>query len=486
MWNSTLKRAFKFIENLSGARIRPRCLILHFDIKYLGGRIYEELLIELWQKKFPNVDILRIVKKNILNNLKLSLEENVTLHSYNDFTKKYLEEKFSLDTNMFPDKFQDLNGHQLLVGEDALFSKEHLNSHNSKSIIKIISKALNLSMKVRYKLEKDIWKPNPENKKIITRLENGEFDLLKFLRPMIGKAETDNYETTNFVESRELVAVVPILTRELHFLPVTQNFIFSMIFIISLLLLLLIIARLFRFDSEFSHPMNIMQLIYGLSTSCSLQKLQEKILFFFIFLAYILYSSSIFQEMTQIFIHSQEEIKFSNIEELNKTNLVPLFKSHREKSNAMAEAIDSDFFPFLNKSLKHANCLSILIEFKNVTCLYPKDQAEIEIYKQLSIYSDVRMKIVKENLLSSYRSLKLAPGSPLVAKFDEIILRILETGLKRVRDLRWSQKVKTATSIEDRRKEIEVGTIKKEFLIFILICHLISIFVFIAEVLHAN
>lgn len=476
LFASKIQTAFDFIANLSGVRMRPKCLILHLTI--FKEYMYETLLKELWQKKFLNIDIIRIVKTDITNVLKPSLVNMITLHSFNPFTNVSSKEKFSSQTDLFPDKLRNLQGYELKLGERRSLIKRKI---NPGAIPSIISKALNFS--VNYRILPEI-SGNGDligETRLMEFLKKGEYDFIKYPRANLGRKDSDDYEVTSFITPKVLVSVVPILIIENGSRPIKLSFIFAAIFIISLMLLLWIVSRLLKLSAEFSHPMFIVQLIFGLSTSYSPRKLQEKILFIFIRLLCITYSCWVFLEMTQILMHSQEELDFSTIEEVSKSCLVPVFRNYLDKQIVEIGA-EEDEILLLNKSLVDKGCIRMLEKYKNVSCIYPEDVAKTEMQKQIN--SKRQMKIVEEKFLLSPRSLILAPGSPYVTKFDDLILRIQETGLKKKRDTKWSQKV-TATNIYDLKSEV-VKKVEMQFLIFILIGHMFSVLVFIAEMIIAK
>ena len=420
--------------------MRPTCLILHLTNKAFR---YENLLRQTWSKQFLDVSVLEIIKLDNSKQFQFFKREIATLHYMNPFTEIYTKKTFTSKTKLFPTKLRNLNQHQLKMGvynnPPYLRVERNLTGHPLKITGPGSQLSIELSKVMNFKMISE-----PTHNEFVGNFDynrekaTGLFHLLthnqiQFIANQMlvaGPRELNILERSTYTGEIEVIAVVPILPANSSSTIVTKNFIIAGFFIILIFIVTWVVSRSLKFNSRYWRWMYLVQLTLGSSVPEEPQKVQERIVFTFMFFACMLYSSWIYLEMTQIILTTQQEVEFSRLEDLVHSNLIPVCPSEAACS-LLKNMGDESTLKVVEKSFiaSTKDCVKMLMKHKNISCVMTSDLAELKIQEYKDKYNQPTMKMVGEKLVKSLRVLKLEPGSPFIERFNDLIMKLHDAGL---------------------------------------------------------
>lgn len=454
---------FFSLNRKSGARMRPKCLVIL--TKVIVKKFFSEIVLKIfWKYKYLDVSVLEIWYNNI-----------VQLYYYNPFSEKIFQQLFTIDTNLFPDKLNNLHRYPLKALKSHKNTTNTLNNLLFGEMTKLISETLNTSIK---EVSKKMGFKNL-NKHFLY------FDSYDFFKePQIVKhnVNIENNENSNVIKYLEVVAVIPIFFNTKYQFQLKENFIYAGIFIIILIILIWIVNRLFKFNPPWKF-INILQITLGMSVINEPKINSQRIFFIFIFLSWTIYSVWIYEELTTMFIKQRVEQKFSTLNDIIKLNLTLSFPNSDFKKDFVDATINS---PEVHEKLENAKdndkeCLMKLIDYKDRICFKYKINVNIQIEKEVK--KKLRHKITISDVLGQIPiSMKMTRNSLYLRKFDELMLKIIEAGLN----------IKTYRNymvhlIYSNQKNEEISnegiSLIKGLIYFLFTSYLIGIIVFIGEII---
>ena len=439
---SNLTSLLSIVNRVSGARIRPKCLILHFSRRAFN---YENLLRKIWSERFLDVSVLEtiLLKTSKKHQFMENRSEVCTLHYWNPFLERYTKKMFSSKTKLFPSKLHNLNRHQVKIGVynyyPFLMATDH---HKGKPVI-ITGLAANLpqefSRKMNFKLINDVTyldKPgllNYDKEKtsgVFHQLTHNQIQFIAVENAILGPRGLNILERSTVTGYVDFCALVPIFPSENASIVISKDFLNAGIFIICLLIFTWNISRLMKFNIRYWPVMYIVQLVIGAPVPTTPRRTQERIMFACIFLSSIIYSSWIYIAMTNIVLEKKGEVEFNQIADVVHYNLTYTFPN--ERWYRLARRFNIDYAPLVfqkNSISPSITCVATLLQYKNVSCVMARALANEMIQINRDTHGQPLMKIVEESVVKAFKALKLEPGSPFVERFNELILKLQVAGV---------------------------------------------------------
>lgn len=479
---------FNVITEITGARSRSKSYIL--NITSLKECMYKKLLQSLWTKKYLDVSVLEVHE---------DIQEVLTLHTFNPFDDNYSVSNVSFEKGLFPEKIRDLKGYPLNVGvhsfNNPLLLDVTAGEHDNKIIASgaiaqmavILSEKVNFTMinrQISYSKNNNVdsfnTRPGYYNfmYMLLTQLAKEKFDFIMIPTEM-EVADYAKFESSIFIKYLNLVALVPN-TRNYSNYKLEADFLYAAIAILGLIFIIWIVARLLKFDA-FWDLMYIVRIVFGITVSKEPKKTTQRIVFAFLFLSCMVYCSWVFSEIKDIFIIQETHESPSTIADLAASKLkisIPdnrfrflILRDNKLRKLKLLEEIHT---------ISESQCIKMLVSYRNVTCLGYESDIKCSLLKQVETSPYPYKKIMPEAIEQYPLSMKLAPGSPFVERFNDLILKMSEAGLYHKWYNFWHPK---SLSNQFRQMEKNGNEISIGYYTFLLLGLYFSIIVFIGELL---
>ena len=492
-----------FMSNLSSSKIRPRILFISLQEE---SSDYEELLRYMWSKHFLDVTLLEVVEsfpkmEEMSRNYYHNLGENLTtLHNFNPFNNIISKNSYSSSVFCFRDKTRNLKGSQMKIG---LFNKPgsaYITYNHAKQIInasgpdvkllETLSQAMNFKPKWVSSGDEGWGKLSCAKDNLTGLLDQTVRHEIQLIDVHGGKFVSCNFhfsEWTVGTTSFEINVLVPNF-RQNSKISINWNLSNAFAFI-GLIILTWMSSHLLQFESHQWRILDLVQVLLGWATQQNPERLAERILFATILWTCLLYSTLIYSAFTEIILQTEMELEFSNLDDVLSSNLLP----------AVSENIyiilygnsEGNMRALLNRSiLLSKESLLYLKSFckkRNVACIIPGDLAQFLFKNDRDDSGRASIKILKETLISIPSGFSMEPRSPYVRRFDDLILRLVQSGLPEL----WRNRDSLKKTIERKNDEsLKFGNEKSESMKKLIIWLLLvgcsfSIFVFLCEVLIA-
>lgn len=496
--DSRISNSINFINALSINRIRPKCLVISYCRK--ENCVYEKFLRYMWSKNFLDVSILQLKIKQVSNNFFfINNLTRVVIHEFNPFTDEYKRRIFIGTTHLFSDKLEDMNGfklkagvyHRLPYSRLTFNSTGHLIDHSGADVItlNVIAGALNFSTAIITSINTTngvICEKNNSGTGLYGNLTRNEIDMISTSILFSRHAKGAVSEFTDMINWEYVYALVPILPGRKKTIEQTALYQTAFIFILVMIFIHLI-SRIFYFDSKQWEIINIAAILLGTSTPEQPRKIGERVLYALAIITGFCYASSFFAGITSLNLEATTEMEFNTFEDLDNSGLTLMVNANM--LNATFGEADGALLNLKKKSIINVDCPNLLAidKFKNVSCVLGGSSAAAVIQMSRDNFGRYDLKVMKEPFWSSRSVINLARGSPYVDRFNEVIIRLRESGLREKWSVPYSR---AATSLGgERMKPTDIddfGFVKnlQQRLIFVFIHgYLISIVVFVVELL---
>ena len=455
---------FEFMTILSGARSRPKCLIiLSQETKSLP---YDKLLRILWSKQFIDVTILELSDENVEEKHKYlnSRQERATLHQFNPFTNVTKKTKYSSKVFWFPDKTRNLHNQKLMVGifdfPPAVFLQE---THKSKNIINptgidiMMTKALSRAMNFNI-----LWMTSKEThygiiscikEKITGFIRNLLFNEIQLIgmESSIQKvcgAMLHEFSRASRIDS--IGVVVPILADEFPSLSMEWKLLNAME-LISLFLFVWILAKILGFESYNWNLFYLIPVVLGMCSPSAPNRLAERIVFGSMLFACLLYSSIIYTAFTDVSFKSQSVSQLETIEDVIVSSLEPII--NKQTHFVLYPNTEGNSRLLLDKSTQvdatYMMCIDRLIRDRNVACIAQGEILRLISQNRRDREGQPMMNVIKEPISITATGFPLEAGSPYLARINKIMLRFIQSGLSdKWRQMKFDKSTSTAEAEE--------------------------------------
>ena len=499
---SGISEIFDFLSKLSPVTSRPKSLLISLTSK--KSYSYEKLLRHLWSQRFLDVTILQFREEIISKNeLTQSHQVKATLHHFNPFTDVYKKTKFSRKMDWFPDKLRDMNGFPIKGGLMNLppysivkfDDKNQPVSYSGAEYLTFmtLSKALNFSATIITSHDAKIGVEDVKNKTatgMIGKCVSNEINIfITTLMPLNTKKEGLT-ETTRMLELSSLYAIIPSLPSE--DVEVQHSLLYTtMLAFFSIVILIYIASRLLKFSKFLWYPEKIVQILLGVSVPNQPIATHERIVFIVVILVGFSYASTFFAGITSKNLKVSREMEFNNFEDLDDSGLRVVV--HPNLISKVFGSAEGALLNLQKKSFADDNlmttCIRDLIKYKNTSCILAGCTAidVVESHKDQSGHSPV--KIMKQAFWSTSNVMYMERGSPFVKRFDEVLIRIIEAGLRQ----KWTgHYYRDLSALEANSKEREISdfenlggvtNLRRRLVFIALHGFLLSFIVFVGELL---
>ena len=415
-----------------------------------------------------------------------------SVYYFNPFNGIYTQQKYTKKTKLFPNKLLDLNGFEMKVGTFHFPPYVYVKRNSSGYPVEVsgpdalVAKAL--SQKMNFRLSE---LPSREKRFGNIHCKNGSErtgfayllanNTIRFVTNQAGILTACEQQS---VISRcaglvSICVLIPIRPDKIYTAFPTMKWIYFvlMIFIVRSITILL------KYDNDVWSWFEILRGTLGFSVPREPSRLSERITFITILMAFSIFSSNIFAMLTDMKLTEKSEMIIDTLEELNRTNLIPMMTKNRVYT--MRDLNDPVIQALANKSKlvsKIEDCIDMLLQRKNVACILRESIALIVIQKQIDTNNKPGMKIVKERIYFREKFILLEPSSPYVQQVDTVIPKLIESGLI----YHWEKQVlpRQRKSYQwETEEELEAVGILIPLIFFITFGCSLSIIVFICELL---
>ncbi|XP_033213832.1 uncharacterized protein LOC117170895 [Belonocnema kinseyi] len=439
---SIISRPINFITQLEPAKIRPKVLILTHVKKSSN---YNDLLRFMWSRRFLDATVLEIIlrkysKMNCFMNIHLA---DVTQHYFIPFTESFVQKKYCLESDLFPDKLRNLHGYTMKVGlfhyPPHVFFFRNLTAHiinfDGPDILAMnaLSKALNFKV-LKLISNKTTWDVSSCLKeKNVGLFHSAMYNNLQFIgvKGIISNICLRKLmEKSTNIRPLSTVAVVPIFADCMPKLSTQWKF-YNAIALVIMLLITWLITRLLNFNKQNWRIEYLMQILLGLGIPREPRVLAERIVLGSMLFACVLQSSFIFSAFTSIDLIEKPQQEINNIDDLISSNLQPLLlpNVHRHLKDQSDGRLMILTKQSITKDITDEICVQYLVSYKNVTCFMRKTRANWLIKKYRDVDGQPVMRVLKDALFDLTAGNYMEAASPYAIRFENLMRRFMEAGV---------------------------------------------------------
>lgn len=382
---------------------------------------FEAFLKQIWYDELIDMAVLELSESD-----KRSIAMNV--HRYNPFTDIYDRTSYPVSTlDWFPNKMIDLHGYPfratILEREGYVNLTVDSRTYPIKykgpdvNLLHTLARTMNFTV---------VMMPNND---ALTSLMDGNLDIIIPKLALFPDPRFDLLDHTLPYEYEKWCPVVPITykvnTLELRaFAAIIAN--------IAILLAFWAISVLLKFEKKLWQPLKIFGILIAASVSVRPGKTSERIVFFVVVLASMMYSANLYVDLTTVSMADTMETEYKSYEDLDESGLTPVvlhmifnvtfFTDNQAFNSLKRKAIpDEDM----------ENCTDVLSRYRNVTCFMELRGINALIYSQAK--KDAATMKVCRNLCYAepHATYFLRKRSPFRSKFDTIISRLEAAGIRK-------------------------------------------------------
>lgn len=441
----TLQYFFYYFDKLYPVQTRPKCLIVISTKNSIRQDSLGAILRYAWTMKFLDVTILTLLESNESNN------PGQIIHYYNPFTVEYHSETWDSKSTLFPNKRVNMNGYPMKTCTIHLPPFIEIRRNSDGSVKEIAG--------TTYKYTTFLY--SYLNFSIVDIAElsavNTSAAILEYKRllddatintlpiPIFSSIiYNQRYEFGIFFEQTQLVTLVPIIQQTRVNIPAS---LFNNIFIgISFYIAVTMITHWLKFERRYWNFTEVIRLFLGASIPQAPQKPLERLVFICTILLTMTYFNTIFSNLMNINIITEHQ-KFDTWEAIANSNLNIFIEEYA--INLTLPLDDKLSQKIRSKLVKYPNvyeCVRELRKNRNHICFVPqpRDKLLMEYYNYVD--HPPIMKIGKIKILFDWQMYVFERASPYVDRFDEILSRIIESGVSTF----WHYKCASCESAVDK------------------------------------
>ena len=413
----------KLAELLPSTIIRPYCLLIYIksSIETMENDNYLKKILQLtWRKKFLDFSVIEVKVNN----------SPPVLHYYNPFYDTFSKFNLTTEVKIFPNKLQNVNGYSFRMlafhhPPEMNFTKKNLNGKIENIIyyplILIAIKIMNFTTTFIADSYDELHLASGIQS-IKKHFKNDDVNALLFPAPITFKISNTISMPIEYLFASYSV-IVPVISIS-KFSILVQ--IFTLIMLVTFIALVnTFILRLFKIKSHLLQPLNIAEVLLGMSLEKKPNKLWEQIIFSSNTIIYGSYFA-LFYSMIVGTNYDSKEIAFDTFEEIDEYKLQPyinngtfrqIFSDVDEGSlaNIKAKTIQMD------KALK---CRNIAEETLDFVCIVY--HANIRFGQ---ILVDGRSRVSTLEIGTQSMTYILERSSPYVNKLQYVFRKIYESGI---------------------------------------------------------
>ena len=522
--NTDLRRLRKIIRiGLTSLNIYPnkiRLIIIMFCASKLSNLIVAALK-SVYESKYSfkeyYLKIIEIVIDNKLQILNLKIQLSVQMHEFNSYENIYSIKNLSEVDKIFPVVVNNFHGRKLKLllypmvpTVDVKLNKTGCPDPRTLAgpegmVFRTLAETSNFSFDIF--IAKQTPLPANLNKKCMMnnyRIKlllsgrihvSGNFFVLPILRNWTQKDYVNELDIVHYAHVRRpeaMVALIPILYENEITLP--ENFLTFFLTTMIIVFIVKGVILLMKFESDFWTISNILHAFFGLGVRDKTKIVSERMILSSVLILSMIYSVTIIDQLFDIQINLNREIKLNTWEELAAANLT--FMTTQFYRDTLLETD----FPVLHKLAKKAimpkkgedimnNCIDNLVNkfYKNISCLDILSKAEHQVQSSAVKWGQTNIAILKEHLVELWSVIIMSPDTTCAKRFEQIMQYLTEAGLME----RWyqtelviskEQRIKTFINKNSNQKSQNNNVILQSRIIYLLGC-LLSVLIFFGELI---
>ena len=429
-----LNQLMQFVDvftELAPTARRPQFLAIIFSRNGIFDNTAQSFLQYAWSKLFLDACLLIINSKESVGSSML------TQYVYNPFCDILIKNSWNPSLPLFPDKLRDMNGFSI---KTAIFHYPPYliltKNNNSSSTIDglnfpmmdLMAQHLNFSLK-------SVSEINTNNSGLILKnfldlVLNHEINISPI--PFVFNAyDLDQLELGIQFDYFMPVALVPVI-------PQTQTHISSKMYVVILLSIIFIfffhflVNRVLKFDKLYWHANYIVRIFLSWTIPRTPLKTSERLLFILIYCVSLNQGNDVVMLLLQAkLVH--ESRSFDTIQDIDSSDLAVYIDGAFH--NALFGTQDENIKSILQKAINVSHigtCADLLFRSKRVICLCDLMTARNLLFDLKKRYTNLPMimKIVHPFSTRNPMMLLYEKSSPYVEKFDMLMWRVLESGIK--------------------------------------------------------
>lgn len=327
------------IKDASFGRITVKYLIIHYsDAKndYLS-----ETLKYAWRRQMLHCTIMEILDQENRElphtnstihhyNQFLDLHDTeIFIHHYNPFLDDFRTLNYSTETDLFPNRFDDMHGYPLKIGVKhnppfSILEHNHGNitaSGANANFILTLADAMNFTIKTREQVK--IVQSGKDQDAFMRPLMNGQVDIYAQLYAHIAERSGFRSMRTKSVAIDEYCAVVPFVV-EKHFSPPSADTVGGYLLAILIVTVFWILEKFAHLDSHYWTPFIVVKLLFGVTVKSRPRKTADRIMFGSLILVSSVYSTKLYSSLIDGMVNNEMDNKWLTLDDLADSELIPI------------------------------------------------------------------------------------------------------------------------------------------------------------------
>lgn len=507
-----LMDTMKLFENSTIKHPPSKCIIILMNLN--ESIDYYRFFKFSWANNYLYITVIEIIQNQEHENYFISNSNSfkIMVHQYNPFNNVYKSEPFSGSIELIPDKTPNFHHYELNTGIMEEFPAVKINKKYKGNkildaiygidvqIFQVLKKTLNFSLNVKMVVtdNEHFRTSNTTVQDIYDGLEAGTLDFYINLVSLIGRPSMEGY--TNVKPGTFLYPYsYSILIKQYGTYEITSPALYYIIAVLLTITSITIIVLVLKFDATVWTLHNTIQILIGGSIQPEPRKISERIFFVCLIFTYVTFSMRAMENLLKLYMYDKAYSEFNCLNDIIEAKITPYIVDHIKQ---LTNRSDDGVLQILNKNSKTLStyndideCVVALIHEQNrsVQGCQILEFIGREIEKIFKDDIDERMiSLVKQPYTPAWGAMVHSPMSHYVERFDDILRRLLESGLVYLwmrditKDYLFSLKENSnATLNEDLMNDYEAdeATWPTKNVIFALtVCYSISFFIFICEI----
>ena len=413
-----------FNEFIHLAPIPPRAkvVVISLHCSCMSQNKLKTFFQNLWKKQFLDVLILESTENS-------DLPSKI---SYNPFTNELIAKILRAEDKLFPDKIQNMNKYPFKI--PALDFPPYVEVINTSDTIdlktldyqyfKIFCETCNCTINLHKQLT---IKETTDLENIFTRLINNELNMM----PMYVAVSFALYFCPLVIgipyANSNTVIILPNLIYPKLSTP--RNALLVFFFLCFLMYSLALLSRYLRFTRGLWTKSKIFRILVGQPLKRSPSRLTERIVFLTLVLLSMHYTSQFLATLVDIKL-LKEELHFNTLEELYETE-IPIYRN-----DIKLERFYNDSEEIVKKVIMKAKvlqgfneCYEKNLKYDPSICITFRKSGEYAVKHYRGFEGKKIMKLSQFSIFDDNAAFVFETASPYVEKFDDIMKRIIESGI---------------------------------------------------------
>ena len=431
-----LKNIFQVIADPAFVPPRPKCILVYFG--FVSKTDVKDFFEYIWTLQFLEVFILKMNRNDDASDNPFTTSQqdmravDPLKISYNPFTKVMNEEQLSSESQLFPDKVNDVHGYPLKIPVYNDPPYLTVMKNKNRDVIAVGGKyhkyfepffqTINSSVHYIY-FHATTYK---EKNTVFLLLENNIINAMT-IPNIIGAFNKGNLIRSRPFATTKFVIVVPYLTNSEMHVPLSALivlFIFPVI-VISFT----IIARILKFPRKTWDSIKIFQVLVGVALHQQPRKFTERVVLLALISLSMEYTTDFVAKLTGIkFLKT--ELSYDSFEDLYESQL-PIYAGDFF-TESFCKNFDNSIKKVLARAKKVKNiyeCYYANLNNKPSICVAFHMQAITAVEKFRGADGEPIMKMTGLSLLEDFKAFPFEKASPFARKFDVILQRLVEAGI---------------------------------------------------------